>query len=265
MARLKGKIAIITGAARGMGAETARLFVQEGAQVVIADVLKEDGAALAAELGDAARFHALDVTDEDNWAGLVADTLKRHGRIDVLVNNAAVLVFGTIDGLPKSEFERALAVNLVGTLLGIQGVTPAMKAQGAGSIVNISSVDGLRGVNALAAYVSSKWGVRGLTKVAAMELGLHGIRVNSVHPGGVNTTMSNPQGRPLEAVNKAYQDVPLQRIGNADEIARCTLFLASDDASYCNGSELSVDGGMAAGVYYKGIPGSPGMQEKGKH
>ena len=257
MTRLSGKVAIVTGGARGMGAQTCRLFVQEGARVVIADVLGDEGRALASELGDAAVFMHLDVSEEPSWRSLVEQTVERFGRIDVLVNNAAVLVFGAVDELPKQQFERALAINLTGTFLGIRAVAPIMKKQRAGSIVNISSVDGLRGVNALAAYVSSKWGVRGLTKVAALELGHHGVRVNSVHPGGVNTQMSNPRGAPLEEVNKAYANVPLQRVGDPDEIARATLFLASDEASYCNGSELAVDGGMAAGAYYPGLPGAP--------
>ncbi|MNE60642.1 3-alpha-(or 20-beta)-hydroxysteroid dehydrogenase [compost metagenome] len=179
------------------------------------------------------------------------------GRIDVLVNNAAVLVFGSLEQLSKAEFERALSINLTGTFLGIHSVAPIMREQHAGSIVNISSVDGLRGVNALAAYVSSKWGVRGLTKVAALELGPHGVRVNSVHPGGVDTQMSNPTGVSRDNLDSQYRQVPLQRIGAPEEIARATLFLASDDASYCNGSELSVDGGAAAGFYYEGLPGSP--------
>lgn len=256
MQRLANKIAIITGGARGMGAETCRLFVAEGATVVIADLLEAEGLALAEELGQAASFHRLDVSNEDNWQQLVNETAQRFGRIDVLVNNAAVLVFGTIEQLAKADFERALAVNLTGTFLGIHTVAPIMREQRAGSIVNISSVDGLRGVNALAAYVASKWGVRGLTKVAALELGPHGIRVNSVHPGGVDTQMSNPTGASREELAGQYRQVPLQRIGAPEEIARATLFLASDDASYCNGSELSVDGGAAAGFYYEGLPGS---------
>jgi 3alpha(or 20beta)-hydroxysteroid dehydrogenase len=257
MKRLNGKVAVITGGARGMGAHTCRLFVQEGARVVVADVLEDEGRALARELGDAASFHRLDVSDETSWQALVEHAQQRFGRIDVLVNNAAVLVWGAVDALAKQDFERALAINLTGTFLGIRAVAPLMKAQRAGSIVNISSVDGLRGANALAAYAASKWGVRGLTKVAALELGHHGVRVNSVHPGGVNTTMSNPSGAPVQEVNKAYANVPLQRVGEPDEIARATLFLASDEASYCNGSELAVDGGMAAGSYYPGLPGAP--------
>jgi 3alpha(or 20beta)-hydroxysteroid dehydrogenase len=257
MQRLTNKIAIITGGARGMGAETSRLFVAEGASVVIADLLETEGQALAEELGDAASFRRLDVSNEDDWQQLVTETLQRFGRLDVLVNNAAVLVFGAVEQLAKADFERTLAVNLTGTFLGIQAVAPIMREQRAGSIVNISSVDGLRGVNALAAYVSSKWGVRGLSKVAALELGPHGIRVNSVHPGGVDTQMSNPTGASREELAGQYRQVPLQRIGAPEEIARATLFLASDEASYCNGSELSVDGGAAAGFYYEGLPGSP--------
>ncbi len=257
MQRLANKIAIITGGARGMGAETCRLFVAEGASVVIADLLEAEGLALAEELGQAASFRRLDVSDEGDWQRLVNETVQRFGRIDVLVNNAAVLVFGAIEQLAKADFERALAVNLTGTFLGIHTVAPIMREQRTGSIVNISSVDGLRGVNALAAYVASKWGVRGLTKVAALELGPHGIRVNSVHPGGVDTQMSNPTGASREELAGQYRQVPLQRIGAPEEIARATLFLASDEASYCNGSELSVDGGAAAGFYYEGLPGSP--------
>lgn len=257
MQRLQNKIAIITGGARGMGARTSRLFIEEGATLVIADVLEEEGQALADELGPRASFQRLDVSDEANWQRLVDDTLARHGRVDVLVNNAAVLTFGAIGALPRETFERVLAVNLTGTFLGISAVTPIMCRQGAGSIVNISSVDGLRGVNALAAYAASKWGIRGLTKVAALELGLHGVRVNSVHPGGVDTLMSNPGGAPRESLADQYRMVPLQRIGAPEEIARATLFLASDEASYCNGSELAVDGGMSAGFYYEGLPGSP--------
>ncbi len=257
MGRLEGKVAIVTGGARGMGAATCRLFVAEGARVVIGDVLDAEGEALARELGDAVRFMRLDVADEANWVRVTEATMEKFGRIDVLVNNAAVLTFGGITELSTRDFERAVSINLVGTFVGIRTVAPRMIAQKSGSIVNISSVDGLRGVNALAAYVSSKWGVRGLTKVAALELGHQGVRVNSIHPGGVNTAMSNPTGAPLEEINKHYANVPMQRVGLPDEIARATLFLASDEASYCNGAELAVDGGMAAGAYYPGLPGAP--------
>ena len=246
MGRLEGKVAIVTGGARGMGAATCRLFVAEGAHVVIGDVLDAEGEALARELGDAARFMRLDVADEASWVRVTEATMEQFGRIDVLVNTAAVLTFGGITELSKRDFERAVSINLVGTFVGIRTIAPRMIAQKSGAIVNISSVDGL-----------SKWGVRGLTKVAALELGHQGVRVNSIHPGGVNTAMSNPTGAPLEDINKHYANVPLQRVGLPDEIARATLFLASDEASYCNGAELAVDGGMAAGAYYPGLPGAP--------
>ncbi|WDD92180.1 glucose 1-dehydrogenase [Burkholderia sp. FERM BP-3421] len=258
MNRLEGKVAIITGGARGIGAATCRRFVEAGARaVVIADVLDGEGGALARELGDAACFMRLDVADEANWSRVADAAASRFGGIDVLVNNAAVLTFCGITELSTRDFERELSVNLVGTFVGLRTVAPYMIARKRGSIVNISSVDGLRGVNALAAYASSKWGVRGLTKVAALEFGHHGVRVNSIHPGGVDTVMSNPTGAPLEAINPHYANVPLQRVGLPDEIARATLFLASDEASYCNGAELAVDGGMVAGAYYPGLPGAP--------
>ncbi len=259
MGKLSGKVAIITGGARGMGAATSRLFVAEGAKVAIADVLEEDGAALAAELGDAARFYKLDVTNEDDWARVVAAAEADLGPIDALVNNAGILMFKSILETTKADYERVLGVNLVGEFLGIKAVAPGMIARGKGSIVNISSVDGMKGANSLVAYASSKWGVRGLTKVAAMELGHKGIRVNSVHPGGVDTVMSNHSGAPRTEIDKQYGNVPMQRIGGPEEVAAASAFLASDESSYCHGTEIVVDGGMTVGTYYMGFPGSPGM------
>jgi len=259
MGKLAGKVAIITGGARGMGAATSRLFVAEGARIAIADVLEADGAALAAELGEAARFYKLDVTSEDDWARVVAAAETDLGPVDVLVNNAGILMFKSILETSKADYERVLGVNLVGEFLGIKAVAPAMIGRGKGSIVNISSVDGMKGANSLVAYASSKWGVRGLTKVAAMELGHKGVRVNSVHPGGVDTVMSNHTGAPRSEIDKSYGDVPMQRIGGPEEVAAATAFLASDEASYCHGTEIVVDGGMTVGAYYMGFPGSPGM------
>ncbi|KUR81072.1 SDR family NAD(P)-dependent oxidoreductase [Novosphingobium sp. Fuku2-ISO-50] len=259
MGRLDGKVAIITGGARGMGEATSRRFVAEGAKVAIADVLEDRGQALAAELGDAARFWKLDVTSEDAWTRVVAEVEAAFGGIDVLVNNAGILLFKSILDTTKADYERVLGVNLVGEFLGVRSVAPGMIARGRGSIVNISSVDGMKGANSLVAYASSKWGVRGLTKVAAMELGHKGIRVNSVHPGGVDTVMSNHDGRARSDVDKAYDNVPLQRIGGPEEVAAASLFLASDDASYLNGAEIVVDGGMTVGTYYHGFPGAPGV------
>lgn len=259
MGKLEGKVAIVTGGARGMGAATCRRFVAEGARVAIADVLEAEGAALAAELGAAARFFRLDVTSEENWAEVVAAVEAGLGPVDVLVNNAGILMFKSLLETTKADYERVLGVNLVGEFLGIKAVAPGMIARGNGAIINISSVDGMKGANSLVAYASSKWGVRGLTKVAAMELGHKGIRVNSVHPGGVDTVMSNHTGAPREEVDKGYANVPLQRIGGPEQVAAASAFLASDDASYVHGAEIVVDGGMTVGTYYMGFPGSPGM------
>ncbi len=257
MGKLQDRVAIITGGALGMGAATSRIFAAEGARVVIADVLDREGEKLAGELGSAAHFRHHDVTDEDGWGSLVADTRRRWGRIDVLVNNAGIVLFRTIVDTEKGEFEKVLNVNLVGTFLGIKSVAPVMMEQGRGAIINISSVDGMKGCNALGAYAASKWGVRGLTKVAAMELGPYGIRVNSIHPGGINTRMGNPMGSPEAEANQAYRGQPIQRIGAPEEVARTTLFLASDDASYICGAELAVDGGMTVGHYLDMLPGAP--------
>jgi 3alpha(or 20beta)-hydroxysteroid dehydrogenase len=257
--RLANKTAIITGAARGMGAATARLFVAEGARVVIADVLDTEGAALAAELGAAAVFRHHDVADENSWEQLLAETLTRFGGIDILINNAGVLLMRGLMDISKLEFERVLGINLVGTFLGIKAVAPALIERGGGAIVNISSIDGMKGSNATAAYSASKWGVRGLTKVAAMELGPRGVRVNSIHPGGIATPMTTrPEPQAQAATAKFFKTtVPLGRIGAAEEVARVTLFLASDDASYVCGAEIVVDGGMIIGPYYMSQPGAP--------
>lgn len=264
MNRLEGKVAIISGGARGMGAATSRLFASQGAKVVIADVLDDAGHALAAELGGhAAAFHHLDVTSQESWASVVGAVEADMGPVDVLVNNAGILMFKSLLDTSLDDYKRVLDVNLVGQFLGIKAVAPGMIARGHGSIVNISSVDGMKGANGLTAYASSKWGVRGLTKVAAMELGHRGVRVNSVHPGGVDTVMSNFNAAPREEVNQAYRDVPLQRIGGPEEVAQASLFLASDDSSYMNGSELVVDGGMIVGKYYDGLPGAPGVPDVG--
>lgn len=259
MGKLEGKVAIVTGGGRGMGAATVRRFVAEGSKVAIADVLEAEGSALAAELGDAARFYRLDVTNEENWAAVVSAVEADLGPVSVLVNNAGILMFKSLLETTKADYERVLGVNLVGEFLGIKAVAPGMIARGKGSIVNVSSVDGMKGANSLVAYASSKWGVRGLTKVAAMELGHKGIRVNSVHPGGVDTVMSNHNAAPREEVDKGYANVPLQRIGGPEEVAAASAFLASDDSSYMHGAEIVVDGGMTVGTYYMGFPGSPGM------
>ena len=259
MGRLQGKVAIVTGGGRGMGAATCRVFVAEGAKVVIADMLDEDGAKLAAELGPNAHFRHLDVREESEWQSLVADTESRFGAIDVLVNNAGVLLFKTLRDTDKADFERVTGINLTGTFLGVRTVGARMCDRGRGSIVNISSADGMKGANGLGAYCASKWGIRGLTRVAAMEYGHKGVRVNSVHPGGIDTAMGNPYAEPKAVVNKRYGMVPLQRVGDSEEVARTSLFLASDESSYLCGAEIAVDGGMLTGQYYVGFPGAPGV------
>lgn len=257
MGRLQDKVTIITGGARGMGAATARLFAREGAIVAIGDMLEEEGRALAAELGPGASFHKLNVSLEEDWQALVTDVVSRHGRVDALVNNAGVTSFGEITEISAAEFDRVFGINVKGPVLGMKYVGRVMKEAKRGAIVNIASVDGFRGVNALSLYSASKWAVRGVTKSAALEFGPHGVRVNSVHPGGVDTVMGNPQGQKGEERNWSYGRVPLQRIGEPGEVAAASLFLCSDEASYVTGAELAVDGGWASGYYHPYLPGAP--------
>lgn len=257
MARFEGKVAIVSGAAQGMGAATARLFAAEGAKVVLGDVAEDKGQATAADIGGESFFQHLDVRSDASWAALVDRTVAQFGTVDILVNNAAIVHFTAIEELVAEEAERVLGINVIGVMLGVKHVAPVMKHAGKGVIVNISSVDGLRGCNGLSAYTASKWAVRGLSKSQAFELGPCGIRVCSVHPGGVNTQMGNPFGRDREELDKDFTRVPLQRIGEPEEIARATLFIASDDASYITGAELAVDGGWSAGYFQPVLPGAP--------
>ena len=257
MARLDGKVAIISGAAQGMGAATARLFAEAGAKVVMGDIAEEKGEAVAREIGDSAIFQRLDVRDEGDWERIVKTATDRFGKLDILVNTAAITHFGAAEELKKEDAERVLGINVIGTMMGVKHAVPALKANGRGVIVNISSVDGLRGCNGLIAYTASKWAVRGMTKSLAFEYGPFGIRVVSVHPGGVNTQMGNPSGETGENLAKHYRGVPLQRIGEPEEIARTTLFVCSDDASYISGAEIAVDGGWTAGHYEPALPGAP--------
>lgn len=257
MRRLAGKVAIISGAAQGMGAATARLFAAEGAKVVLGDIVEDEGKAVAAEIGDAALFCRLDVRNEEDWATAVKAAVDRFGKLDILVNNAAITHFGAAEELRKEDAERVLGINVIGTMMGVKHAVPAIEANGGGVIVNISSVDGLRGCNGLIAYTASKWAVRGMTKALAYEFGPRGIRVVSIHPGGVNTQMGNPAGESGEALDRHYRRVPLQRIGQPEEIARTTLFVCSDEASYISGAEIAVDGGWTAGHYEPALPGAP--------
>lgn len=240
--RFVGRTVLITGAARGQGLEEAQRFAAEGATVVLADVLDDDGAAAAEAIGGGARFAHLDVSDEASWEEVIGSLDALH----VLVNNAGVLGgFSAITRTPVEELRRIVDINLIGTFLGIKHGGAAIGRSGGGAIVNISSVSGMWGVPFAGAYTATKWGVRGLTKTAALELGRKGIRVNSVHPGGVKTPMTAAVGDDGES--GWYDRLPVPRIGTADDIAGAVLFLASDEAAYITGTELVIDGGSIAG------------------
>ena len=243
--RLAGRVALISGAARGQGAAEARLFAAEGAAVVLGDLLDDEGAAVAAEIGEAAAYLPLDVTREDAWREAVALARSRFGRLDVLVNNAGILRAGPIETLALADFEAVVRVNQVGCFLGMQAAIPAMRAGGGGSIVNISSIAGIRGRAGVVAYAASKWAISGMTKCAAIELGPLGIRVNSVHPGAIDTPMISGPGF-AAARERHLAALPLPRIGTPDDVASLVLFLASDESSYCTGAEFVVDGGATA-------------------
>ncbi len=249
MVDLVGKRALITGAARGHGATAARLFVESGARVLIADVRDELGRAVAAELGEAAQYVHLDVTSERCWTDVVDLVDARFGGLDVLVNNAGILRADPLETMSLEDYQAVIAVNQVGCFLGMRAVVPAMRNAGGGSIINISSVAGLKGVAGAIGYVASKWAVRGMTKTAALELGAYGIRVNSVHPGAVDTEMiGGPDFADVDR-DAHFRGLPIPRIGQPEEVARMVAFLASDDSSYSTGSEFLVDGGDAAGGY----------------
>lgn len=254
MSRLAGKTAIVTGGANGMGAATVRLFVEHGARVVIGDLQDEAGQALADELGDAAVFVHMDVSKEEDWVTAVS-AAKSLGTYNVLVNNAAMLLYKSLSETTPEEYLKVVSVNQLGTFLGIQSAIPSMKEAGVGSIINVSSIDGLHSSAGLCAYSSTKWAVRGLTKNAAIELGQYGIRVNSVHPGGIYTSMGGADFLSEEEMSKSvYADFPIPRVGKPSEVAYVSLFLASDEATYSTGSEFVADGGWFTGMRRPGSP-----------
>ncbi len=243
---LAGKVAIITGASGGQGAAAARRFVEEGARVVIADVDDENGKALAVELGAAAYYRHLDVSNEVDWTAVVEEAVAGLGKVDILVNNAGILYFSALADTTLAQYERVIRINQIGTFLGMRSVVKPMIAAGGGSIINTSSIEGLAAVPMLTAYSSSKFAIRGMTKVAALELGEKGIRVNSVHPGMIDTNMvATAAGAKVDLTGPARK-VALKRMGRPQEIAELLVFLGSDKSSYCTGAEFVADGGATA-------------------
>ena len=237
---LEGAVAIVTGAARGMGAEHVRGLAAAGARVMATDVLDDLGEALAAELGDTVVYRHHDVTDADGWDAIVAEAESMWGPVTVLVNNAGIVMFGPIDELAPADWQRTIDINLTGVWLGMHSVVPSMKRAGEGAIVNISSTAGLQGYANLGAYVASKWGVRGLTKTAALELGPSNIRVNSIHPGPIRTPM-------IDGVDLAMvAGQPIARVGECEEVTAMLLFILRD-ATYSTGHEFVIDGGTIVG------------------
>ena len=242
--RLTGRVALVSGGARGMGASHVRTMVAEGAKVVFGDILDDDGEVVAKELGDSVRYVHLDVTQPDDWEAAVATAVSEFGGLHVLVNNAGIINVGTIEDYALSEWQRIIDINLTGVYLGIRAAVKPMKEAGRGSIINISSIEGIAGTIACHGYTATKFAVRGLTKSAALELGPSGIRVNSIHPGLIKTPMT-------EWVPDDIFQTALGRIGQPQEVSNLVVYLASDDSSYSTGSEFVVDGGCTAGLGHK--------------
>lgn len=243
MERLAGKVAIVTGGARGMGAAHVRAFINEGAKVVFTDILEEEGLALAQEVGENAKFIKHDVTKAEDWERVVAETEQAFGAVNVLVNNAGISMNKSIEEISVEEYRRIIDINQVSVFLGMKAVLPLMKNSGNGSIVNISSINGL--VGGAIGYTDSKFAVRGMSKAAALQLAHYGIRVNSVHPGVIETPMIMQEDS-REAIVEFSKFIPNKRVAKPEEVTNVVLFLASDESSYCTGSEFVVDGGLTA-------------------
>lgn len=241
MERVIDKVALVTGAARGIGAATAARLHGEGARVVLADILDEEGKETAERIGEGALYVHLDVTSPQDWEAAVAAAVDTFGGLNILVNNAGIVNFAPIEDYTLEQWNSVIGVNLTGTFNGIKAAIPALKKSKAGSIINISSIAGLRGYEQIPGYTASKFGVRGLTKAAALDLGRHGIRVNSVHPGVISTPMT--AGMTLD-----MSHVPISRMGHPGEVAELVLYLASDDSSFVTGAEFTIDGGDTAGT-----------------
>ena len=250
--RLEGKVALISGGARGMGQAHARRFAEEGAKVMICDMRDDEGAAVAKSIGASARYQHLDVTQEDEWGAAVEATVAAFGTLNVLINNAGIAEAAPLAEMSLDSYRRVTEVNQTGVFLGMRAVVEAMTTAGGGSIINISSIDGLVGMNHILSYVASKWAVRGMTKTAAMELADRGIRVNSIHPGFIHTHLAVEEESHLAPTHALLDQhtahlAPMGRTGRPEEIANLALFLASDESSYSTGSEFVADGGLIAG------------------
>lgn len=243
MARMEGKVAIITGAAQGMGAAHARRLLEEGAKVVLTDLNEEKGQATAAELGENALFVKQNVTSAEDWAKVVEEAEKAFGKVDVLVNNAGITMAKSILDMTEEEYRRIVDINQLSVFLGMKTVIPAMQKAGGGSIVNISSMNGI--VAGAIGYTDTKFAVRGMTKAAAIECANYGIRVNSIHPGVIATPMV-VQEDTKAAVEAFAKHIPLKRVAQSEEVSNLVLYLASDESSYSTGSEFIIDGGLTA-------------------
>lgn len=245
MGRVSGKVAIVTGAAQGMGAAHARRLVDEGAQVVLTDVLDSIGEATASSLGENARYLHHDVTKEDEWQRVVRATEETFGPVSVLVNNAGIVAYGAIEQMEERDYRRVIDVNQVAVFLGMKSVIASMKRAAGGSIINISSVAGLFGASHVLAYTASKFAVRGMSKSAAIELAPYNIRVNSVHPGMITTPMTAPTPESEASITRFIAATPAARWGEPDEVANVVLLLASDESRFSTGAEFVVDGGIS--------------------
>jgi 3alpha(or 20beta)-hydroxysteroid dehydrogenase len=254
MRRFEGRVALVTGAARGTGEATARRFAAEGAAVVLGDVLDAQGEAVARDLGPPARYRHLDVTREADWAHAIEAVTREHGRLDALVNNAAILHLGSLAQTSLETWERVVAVNQTGPFLGIRAAIAPMRATGGGAIVNVASIDGLEGMNGVAAYAATKWALRGLSRCAALELGRFGIRVNTVCPAGGSDEMSAPFRPPGVDAQDFVAKRAIPRRATLAEIAAMILFLCSDEAAFCTGGDYAVDGGHTSGTFVPGMP-----------
>ena len=239
--RLSGKVALISGGSRGLGESHARALIAQGARVVVADILDDDGQALVAELGEASRYIHLDVTSRTEWAKAVAFTLQEFGALNVLINNAGIAHFSPIGEYKPEQWDTMIAINLTGVFNGVDAALDALKASAPSSIINVSSIAGLRGYSGLVGYNAAKFGVTGLTKSVALDVAQFGIRCNSIHPGVINTPMTSNVGT-------RRKHVAMERTGRPEELSSLVVYLASDEASFCTGAEFICDGGESAGL-----------------